>query len=127
MVEIDESTFPLIEVQFTDEFGPEEWTAFTAMQERYFAEGKKIGVVVIADKLGLPELSLLKEVSAWVKANEDNMRSYVIGTSLHIPSAVVRGALKFVNSLAPPPSPQHVAKDLSEARRWVRDRLRRAL
>jgi hypothetical protein len=127
LIEIDDSEFPLLVVVFKDSFGPEEWHELTARQERYYAEGLKFAMVVDTISLSLPDLALLKEIGAWVQANESNMRTYIVGTALHIPSAVVRGALKFVNQISPPPSPQVTAKSLSEAKAWARERLKEAL
>ena len=73
--------------------------------------------------LGVPPVRVLKGFANWGQANQDLCQQYIAGLGMWFQSASIRGAMKFINSLVPPPAPQLVSKDYFETLTWLEGRL----
>jgi hypothetical protein len=111
--------FPLVEFEFRDNFDVAEIDSYAAVMDGYFAGKQRFVCIVLADNLPMPSVTALKHMSAWVKRSDVSLAAYNLGTALVLDSAVLRGAVRFVNSLAPPASPQTVVSRYAEAEAWA--------
>jgi hypothetical protein len=116
--------FPLVEFEFRDCFDVAEIDSYTQVMDGFFAGKQRFACIVLADDLPMPSVAALKHMGAWVKEHGAPMVAYNLGTALVLESAVLRGALRFVNSIAPAPSPQAVVSRYAEAEAWAIARLR---
>lgn len=124
MIEIDESEFPLVLVHFRDAVGQDDWDAYVAMSHRHFDAGSRFGLALRTTDLSMPPVGLLKQIGKWVNGNGETMRRHMVCTSMCVPSALIRGAVKFINRVAPPPVEQALFADWDETLAWAQLRIR---
>lgn len=64
-----------------------------------------------------------KKQAAWLKAHDNFLRQYSLGTVFVITSPLVRGVLTAILWLQPLPTDYAVVATMAEAERWARQRL----
>jgi len=127
VIEIDESEFPLVLVHFRNGVGQDDWDAYVSMSQRHFDAGERFGLALRTTNLSMPPIRLLKDIGKWVNVNGETMGRHMVCTSLCIPSPLIRGAIKFINHVAPPPVEQALFSDWDEALSWAHKRIRESL
>ena len=123
MLEVDDSRFPLLVMSFSGSFGTNEVAGFEAEMEKQIARQLPYGILISSTKLPMPELNVIRRLGDWTRDNSDDVARYALCTGIHLPSALLRGAISFLNSISPPPSPQRVFRDIDAAEAWVIEHL----
>lgn len=119
----DDSRAPLIIQEFRGALSLDDVRLFADFWAARFANGERTGAVVGAKDVPMPSLATLKQLAAWVDDNRSQLQACSVGFGMCIDSAVVRGAVRFINTLTPPPIPQAVFATQAEAIAWVTERL----
>jgi predicted DNA repair protein MutK len=109
----------MLAFEFRQKFGQPTFDAYSEAMDRVFSEGKVVGIVMHTVDLGMPELSALKQLGTWMSTHQEATREHVVGIGIHLTSPMLRGALSFVNTLAPSVVPQEVFKTRTEAEAWI--------
>ncbi len=120
-LEIDESEFPLIAVTFQGQATAEDWAELTAVIDRQFELQQHFVIAVRTLDFKLPEIALLKQMGAWTRDHERDVRRYLIRSRLCIPSAMARGAGNFINRVSGSKLEQAVFADWDETLAWARE------
>lgn len=123
MLDIEKTRFPFIKVTLRGAMTTEVTDEWQAMVEGLFAENKRFGVAYDFIEVPMPEVAILKRLAAWSKSQYDNASKLIVCSGIHIESPVLRGALKFMNALAPSPSPQAVFSTIEDTDAWVVEQL----
>src|SRR5690606_10634500 len=71
----------------------------------------------------MPPMDVIKRWLKWLDANQEMTRQNCIGLIHVIPSAAVRGVLKFMNRVSPPPVETHLVRMREEAEVLACERL----
>lgn len=126
MFSSDDSRAPLIIQEFRGALSMDDVRAFEDDWAARFAAGERTGAVVRAVNVPMPSIATLKQLAAWVDQNRARLQTHSVGFGMCIDSAVVRGAVRFINTLTPPPIPQAVFATRPEAIAWTLARLEQA-
>ena len=68
-------------------------------------------------------MSQVRRQASHMRERSELSKLYVRGIAMVIPSAVIRGVLKVILSIAPMPCPHAVFNELDEANRWAGARI----
>jgi hypothetical protein len=123
MLEIDDTRSPLIFLEFRGQLTMADVEAYEDYWAKKFAAGGMTGSVVRAIDVPMPAVAVLKRLAMWVEDNKVVLPQRSIGTAMCLESAVLRGAVRFINTLAPSPAPQAVFSTWDEAVAWTSERL----
>lgn len=126
MIEFRDARLPLVQVEIRENFTAEDWSVFRNTIQGYFDDRRTFALSANVLDIPLPDVSLLKTVAVWMKEKDANYRAFAVAVGLTIQSPVVRGALGFVQRIAPPPFEQKVFNDHAENEAWVLERLKAA-
>ena len=96
---------------------------FVRMAERN-AEGRA-PVIMIWDSTEskMPSMDVIKRWLAWLDENQETTKQNCLALIHVIPSAAVRGVLKFMNRVSPPPVETHLVRRRDEAESLACERL----
>lgn len=126
MLEVDRSGFPLIRATFRGAINREDVDRLLDPLNELMDEGRKFALILRAEDAPVPEMGVLKHLAQWLRTRRDDMRRYGACIGLHLDSAALRGALKFINTMVTPPNPQAAFATIEETEAWVEARMREA-
>lgn len=126
VLEFDMDRFPLVVLDLTQAFTNYDFKILEHTMQPVIEGDRPFGVALRTGGLPMPELALLKRLSAWTKRNRELVSRHAVGTALCLQSPLMRGALTFVNRVSPPPTPRKVFTDWEAAQVWVVARLAEA-
>ena len=126
VVELLAHRFPLVLIEVSDQFTLDDLDELFGHVEGYIDKRVRFAMAVRVLNMNMPDVGTLKHAAAWVRENKDGMAAYCLGTSILLESAALRGALRFVNALIPPPSPQACFGTWEATETWALDRLEKA-
>lgn len=115
MLEIDISRDPLVVFTCRRRVDDADVEGFIAEHMRRFALGKPFVIIIHTLQLSMPSVPSLRRLAAFGEKNREDISRMILGYSLAMESALVRGATKFVNQLSPPAAPQEFFATLDEA------------
>lgn len=123
MVILDTSRFPLVIGEVRHGLSEADIRTLTDYMDERFKAKQRFAMVFDPTGLGIPNPTLLKEIAGWVRDRRQEMSDYCVGLALYLQSPALRGAMKFINRLAPPPNPQAIFGSLEETIDWARGQL----
>jgi hypothetical protein len=123
MMTVDESQFPVVYVRFDGTPTEDDVEGYIALLQRHFSAEHRFAILLETASMGVPAVRLVKRIAVWLKENDDAFGRHVVCLGFVTSSAAMRGAIRFVNSLAPPASPQQAFGDLESARNWIGEQL----
>jgi hypothetical protein len=125
VLEYDDSRFPLVVFTNRDEFTGQDAVDFEDHMAGLLARGERFATVFLSIDVKMPEPRVLRRLSRWMGEVAEQRGALEVCAAVYLSSTFIRGALRFVNQLAPPPMPQELFADPDEAIAWVLDRLER--
>ena len=118
----DDSAWPVVQFRFSGRLN-------AAENERYFRDSDALlqvapGFTCVLDgvDMQIPEVELVRQQAAWIRANREAVRRVNRGFALIAPSAVIRGMVRAVFHIQPLPVPYAIFAELDEGLVWARDR-----
>lgn len=122
MLQIRTDQLPVIVMVFEGALTNQDLDAYEEAMAGFFA-GERFSLVLTTVDVPLPSVPWLRRLSGWLRDNRDTITAKCAGVGMHLESPMLRGALTFVNKLAPPPAPQGVFATLEETEAWARAQL----
>lgn len=96
---------------------------FMEMEARSEQNRPQVWVIFDSTQSKMPSMPVIKRWSEWVDESRELTQRNCYGIVHVIPSAAVRGVLKFINKLAAPAVETHVVRDAAAADAIVCERL----
>ena len=122
MIEVFEERFPLLIIGFSGSFGLDEVAGFERAVGARLAAKERFGMAVHCSQMPMPNVNVVRRLGDWTKAQSESAQ-FMVGSALYLPSPLLRGAIGFLNKLAPPPAPQQMCSSWEETLGWVLERL----
>lgn len=117
---IDESSFPVVHIEFTGSKSTDQnFQLYLDQMKKCYRHEKALAIIFDATKAGIPSLSHQKMQANWLKENEQLMKTFCQGTAYIIPNVAIRAVLKLIFSLQKQPVPFKVFEKSEEAKIWV--------
>ena len=127
LVEVDDTTFPLIFVDMSAVLNDAAITSMFQGFDRVLARGARFAAVIDTTPLTrFPEARERKRITDWMKQRVAAEALYNMGNGLVLDSAAARAAIAAVNWLRKPTNPQAAFSRRWEAVDWCCERLRDA-
>jgi len=116
----DRSEFPVITINFTGiSESQSNFELYLNELEKNYTFQKEFSLIFELTKAPIPKLSYQLKQANWMKANEDNIKTYCRGVAYIIPSAIMRNVLKFIFNIQKNPVPFQVFSTLAEGKLWA--------
>lgn len=122
MIKVFEERFPLLIIGFSGTFGLDEVAGFERAVGGRLVAQERFGMAIHCSEMPMPKVAVLKRLADWTRA-QSQYAQFMVGSALYLPSPLHRGAIGFLNRLAPPPAPQQMCSNWEEALGWVLERL----
>jgi hypothetical protein len=122
---VDDSPWPVVILRVVDLDGEGVKAMLTACDGILDRRERHASVFVI-DERRLPPLDAVRRSASWLAQRHDDVRRYSSGVAFVCSSAAIRGSLRVVFRIVPPPVPTHVGDSLEVATHWARERRGRA-
>lgn len=123
MLTVDTERLPLLVLAFEGELAADDVDRYEdALRERLSAP-QPFAMVITAKDVPMPPVALLQRFAGWMRGHHDAMAAHCVAVGMHLDSAVLRGAVKFINKIVSPPSPQGIFATLEETEAWTRGQL----
>jgi hypothetical protein len=120
----DRSEFPIITINFTGTSENESnFELYLSELEKNYTFQKEFSLIFELTKAPIPKLNYQLKQANWMKANEDNIKTYCRGVAYIIPSSIMRNILKFIFSVQKNPVPFSVFSTLEEGKLWAAERM----
>lgn len=117
---VDESTFPIIKIRFTGTKSTDQnFQSYLAQNKDCYRHGKRLAILFDASNASIPRLSHQKMQAAWLKENEELMKTFCVGTAYVIQNPLIRGILKMIFSFQTQPVPYQIFDSEAKAQSWV--------
>jgi hypothetical protein len=127
LVEIDDTTFPLIFVEMSAVLSDASITSMFEAFDRVLARNARFAAVIDTTPLAkFPEARERKRITEWMKQRIAAEALFNMGNGLVVDSAAARAAIAAVNWLRRPTNPQAAFSWRWEAVDWCCERLRDA-
>ena len=123
MLEVDDSRFPLVVMTNRDEFTADDALKYEDTLDALYARDERFALVFLSVGVKMPEARILRRLSVWMRERRRERRTLEVATAVYLSSTFIRGALRFINQLAPPPSPQEVFDSQEAAMSWAQEML----
>lgn len=116
----DRSQFPVITIYFTGESeNKENFEEYLNELSHNYTFDKPFSLVFELTNAPLPKVGYQLKQAAWMKSNEDKIKTYCRGIAYVIPSPVMRNVLKFIFSVQKNPVPFEVFSAAGEGQKWA--------
>lgn len=123
VIRISTERLPLVLLDFDGQLQLEDIDLFITRFSGWVAEQRRVGLGIRSMDIAMPEARVIKTFAQWIREQEQILAHHIIGIGVAVRSPVLRGALAFMNRLAPPPCPQRIFATWDEAERWLVDQL----
>ena len=123
VLEFDDSRFPLVVFTNRHEFTGQDAVAFEDHMAQLLARGERFATVFLSMDVKMPEPRILRRLSRWMAEVAEQRATFEVCAAIYLSSTIIRGALRFINHLAPPPMPQEVFGNPEDAIEWPMQRL----
>lgn len=121
---LDESSFPIVTVQFTGEAAADQnFQQYLDDVKALYKRKQTLALIFDARQAKLPSLKYQKMQAAWLKEHDQMMRSFCAGTAYIIPNAIIRSVLRAIFSLQQQPVPYQISATPEEAQEWAQRQL----
>jgi hypothetical protein len=123
---IDTSRHPIVVVRFSGYISEPEFDVYLASMTQLISRSERTLTILDARRAIRNPPSQRKKQADWLKANEQRLRQYSLGTAFVITSPFVRGVLTAILWLQPLPNDHTVVSTMAEAEDWAAAKLRAA-
>jgi hypothetical protein len=121
---LDDTHFPLVEVQVLDGHRDGDWDWLLRRFERLFERRQRYALFIDATCVNhVLSPAARRMVTDWELCNLRNTAKWNVGTSVVICSGLIRGALTAMNWFAQQPVPMHYPGKLHEGLAWCVSKL----
>jgi hypothetical protein len=107
---------------FEGELSDEEFDGYIARLEELITRRTPYVVVVEATRSKAMSGKQARKMADWTKLRAEELRTYCRGIAFVIPSLFVRGILRAIFTMQPPPYPSKVVETTEQALEWLRPR-----
>ena len=122
--EIDQKSFPIINVTFTGEKADDaNFPLYLAEVKETYDQQKNLAIIFDASNAVLPSVKFQQMQAQWLKDNTQLMTNFCAGTAYIIPNIVIRNVLKAIFSFQGQPVPYFVCRNHDEAKAWIKQQL----
>lgn len=121
VLEIDESSFPLLVVTFRGAITAEAIARYYSRVDVWFASNKPVAVIIDVTRLDVPSASMRRLFSEATAARGPAIAKGCAGVAVVLSSTLIRGVVTALGWLHPPKHPQVEVATLGEARAACED------
>ena len=126
--QFDRSEFPIITINFTGEKeNKENFQLYLDELKRNYERDEQFSLIFELTKAPMPNMKYQLQQAKWMKDNEHLIKKYCRGVAYIIPSAALRGVLKFIFSVQKNPVPFKVFSTLEEGKVWAESLMEKEL
>lgn len=126
MLEVRDDRFPLVIMEIRDAFTMDDADAVFGYMAEQIQKERKFAIAIRVDGVGVPSTSTLKHAAQWIAENRTGVSAFNVCIGIHLESAALRGALRFLNTLSAPASPQESFPTWEETEAWTTEQLEAA-
>lgn len=124
MVSFDDSLWPLLVVKFSGTTSDHEFEAYLERMSGYLQRADKY--LCLFDSTDMKDSPLVhrQRQLEWLKANDVQLRQWMVGTGFVVTSPIIRLAMNVITQLNKPPCPQTAVPTMKAALEWAAERFK---
>ena len=126
MIDVDESRFPLVVVESRGTITEEDVDRLFDCFEQHIKAERRFGLAFRPVGVAVPSIAVIKRIATWNDNHGDSMARFTVCMGMHLSSAALRGALRFLHAMTGSSVLQATFSTWAETEAWVLDHLREA-